>query len=80
VIIGGQILITEFGSRVFSVSPKGLDGKQWALAFGVGASTFVVNALLKITPDWLFPKLGKDSVDDRRREAALIKKSGAAQN
>jgi hypothetical protein len=79
VIIGGQVLITSVGSHVFSCCPKGLDGKQWAIAFGIGLSTFIMNAILKLVPDWLFPKLGKDSVDDRRREALLIKKSGAAQ-
>jgi hypothetical protein len=38
----------------------------------------VIDLLIKFVPDWLFPKLGKDSVDDRRREAMLMKKSGAA--
>jgi P-type Ca2+ transporter type 2B len=75
VIIGGQVLITSFGSHVFSCCPKGLDGTQWAIAFGIGLSTFIVNAALKVFPDWLFPKLGRDSVDDRRRSAALIKRS-----
>jgi hypothetical protein len=37
-----------------------------------------VDAFIKVIPDWLFPKLGKDSVDDRRREAAMLKKTGAA--
>ena len=74
VIIGGQILITTFGSRVFKCNPNGLDGKQWAIAFGIGLSTFILNAFCKIIPDWLFPKLGKDSVDDRRAEEALARK------
>jgi len=52
------------------VSPDGLDGPQWALAFGVGLSSFVINAILKLVPDWCCPKLGNDSVDDRRKEAA----------
>ena len=57
-----------------------MDGKQWAIAFGIGLTTLVVDVILKIVPDWLFPKLGKDSVDDRRREASMIRKSGAAQS
>jgi len=65
---------------VFSCSPYGLDGKQWAIAFGIGLTSFIVDAILKIVPDWLFPKLGKDTVDDRRREAVILKKSGAAQS
>ena len=65
---------------MFSCSPYGLDGKQWAICFGIGLTSFVVDAILKIIPDWLFPKLGKDTVDDRRREAAILKKSGAAQS
>jgi magnesium-transporting ATPase (P-type) len=65
-ILGAQILITTFGSRVFVVSPDGLDGKQWALAFGVGLTTFVIDAICKVIPDWMCPKLGQDSVDDER--------------
>jgi hypothetical protein len=41
-------------------------------------TSLVLDALLKLVPDWLFPKLGKDSVDDRRREASLLKSNGAA--
>lgn len=72
------MLITQVGSRVFSCSPYGLDGKQWAIAFGIGLTSLVVDAFIKLLPDWLFPKLGKDSVDDRRREAQMMLKSGAA--
>ena len=79
VIIGGQILITTFGYRVFHCNKDGLDGKQWAIAFGIGLTTFIINALCKLIPDWLFPKLGKDSVDDRRAEEALAKKQATKQ-
>jgi len=70
-ILGLQVLITEFGSEVFQVNPKGLDGPQWGIAFAIGFSTFLLNFVIKFVPDWLFPKLGQDSVDDRRKAAAL---------
>ena len=41
-------------------------------------TSLVVDVIIKFIPDWLFPKLGKDSVDDRRREASLMKKTGVA--
>lgn len=44
----------------------GLDGVQWGMAIGIGASSFVLNILLKLLPDGCCPKLGQDSVDDRR--------------
>jgi hypothetical protein len=50
-----------------------LDGIQWAIAIAIGLTSFIVDAFVKLLPDWLFPKLGKDSVDDRRRAAALAK-------
>ena len=67
VIIIGQILITQFGGTVFVVSKYGLDSTQWGLAFIVGLSSIFVNALLKLVPDWMSPKLGQDSVDDERK-------------
>lgn len=70
-ICGGQILITIFGSHVFAVSPKGLDGPQWGISIAIGLSSFFVDFICKFLPDWLFPKLGKDSVDDRRAALAL---------
>ena len=57
-IIVLQVVITMVGNRVFVVSPDGLDGKYWALAFGVGLTTFVINALCKLIPDWMCPKVG----------------------
>jgi len=71
VICAGQILITIFGSRVFAVCPKGLTGPQWGISIAIGVSSFVVDFISKFLPDWLFPKLGKDSVDDRRAALAL---------
>jgi hypothetical protein len=70
VIIGLQCLITSFGNLVFQTSPDGLNGWQWLISFGVGLTSFLVNILLKFLPDWCCPKLGADSVDDRRKEKA----------
>lgn len=74
VIIGGQALITTFGSYIFQCCTDGLDGAQWGIAFGVGFTSFIINIILKVIPDWCCPKIGQDSVDDRRREAAKKKK------
>lgn len=70
-MMAGQILITQFGNIVFGCNPKGLDGKQWAICFGLGFTSFAVDFILKFIPDWLVPKVGKDSVDDRRRAASM---------
>jgi Ca2+ transporting ATPase len=74
VIIGGQALICQFGSRVFVVNLYGLDGPQWGISFGVGITSFAVNAILKLIPDGCCPKIGKDSVDERRVAALLARK------
>lgn len=70
VILGAQVLITCFGNLVFQTSPDGLCGWQWLISFGIGFSSFFVNLILKFVPDWCCPKLGSDSVDDRRKEKA----------
>ena len=67
-------MITQFGYKVFECNAKGLDGIQWAMAIGVGLTSFIIDFLVKFLPDWLFPKLGKDSVDDRRAAAAALAK------
>lgn len=53
----------------------GLVMEQWVLAYIIGASVIIVNFILKLLPDGLCPKLGKDSVDERRVAA----KEGKAQ-
>lgn len=50
-IVGGQVVITEFGSRVFVCCLDGLDGTQWGIAIAVGASSFIINIILKALPD-----------------------------
>ena len=66
VIMGGQILITQFGGLVFQTCFKGLDGPQWGIAFLAGMTTFVVNAILKCLPDWIAPCMGDDRVFNAR--------------
>lgn len=75
IIVGGQALISTFGGRVFVVCTDGLDGIQWAMALGVGFTSFFINFLLKFIPDWCCPQLGQDSVHDRAKEAAAKKKA-----
>lgn len=53
---------------------NGLDGVQWGMSFGVGITSIFINIILKLVPDWCCPKLGMDSVDDRRKEAAQQKR------
>jgi hypothetical protein len=53
---------------VFQVSPDGLSGAQWGLAFGVGVTSFFINFLLKFWPDQYCFQIGNDSVHDRRMQ------------
>lgn len=65
-IAGMQVLITQVGSVVMKVHPSGLAGAQWGEAIAIGATILVIDVILKFLPDDWFPKLGQDSVDDRR--------------
>lgn len=66
VICGGQVFITQFGNKVFVCHENGLDLVQWALAIAVGFTSIIINALLKGIPDGFCPKIGQDTVDDKR--------------
>jgi len=67
VILGGQVIITQFGQRVFVCCLDGLDGVQWGMAVVVGLTSLIINLLLKFVPDDCCPKIGQDSVDDTRK-------------
>jgi magnesium-transporting ATPase (P-type) len=67
-IIGGQIVITQLGSKVMKVNPNGLSGSQWGEAVAIASSILIVDLILKFIPDEWFPKLGQDTADDRRLE------------
>ena len=62
VILIGQVIITQFGGRMFVVCLDGLTWQQWLLAFAVGSTTWIVNVILKCVPDWVTPSMGNDSV------------------
>lgn len=50
------------------------------MAFGVGATSFIINIILKIVPDSFCPKIGQDSVDDMRKERQKRKQEAALVN
>jgi Ca2+-transporting ATPase len=50
-IVLGQWVITSYGSRVFVCCLDGLDGTQWGMSIIVGATSLVINLLLKFVPD-----------------------------
>lgn len=43
-----QVLIVEFGSVAFRVSEGGLDGKFWALSFGIGLGSLPVQQVINV--------------------------------
>jgi len=69
-IVGLQVLITQYGGVVMVVHPLGLSIAQWGESVLFGLSVYVINLILKFIPDHLFPKLGQDSVDDARQAVA----------
>ena len=77
IIGGGQFVITQFTGYVFSVHLEGLTGVQWGICIAVGATTLLINILLKLLPDGVVFKMGQDSVDDRRLAAKAAKKVSA---
>lgn len=66
IIIILNFLIIQFTGSFFQLHPSGLSWEQHLIAIGVSCSVFVANAIFKCIPDDCAPKIGKDSVDERR--------------
>lgn len=66
IITFGQWVITSYGGYVFVCCVDGLDPTQWLMAILVGATSLIINALLKLVPDSApcVPQIGQDSVYD----------------
>mmetsp|Transcript_57117 Transcript_57117/g.78463 ORF Transcript_57117/g.78463 Transcript_57117/m.78463 type:complete len:105 (-) Transcript_57117:151-465(-) len=62
----GQVVITQFTGRVFSVSLYGLNGVQWGMAIGLGTLSILFNFILKFVPDRFCFQIGNDSFYDER--------------
>jgi Ca2+ transporting ATPase len=74
IIVGVNFLIIQYTGAFFSLHPAGQSMEQHFLAIGVSLTVLVVNFILKLLPDDIAPRVGKDSVDDRRlaaKQAAL---------
>jgi Ca2+ transporting ATPase len=59
IIVGGQGIIMEFGSRALKVNDGGLHYSHWIIAILLGLSTWFVNLGLKFVPDTWCPQFGK---------------------
>jgi P-type Ca2+ transporter type 2B len=74
IIVAVNFLIIQYTGAFFSLHPEGLAWEQHLLSIAVSMSVLIFNAILKCLPDDISPKLGKDSVDDRRiaaKQAAI---------
>ena len=71
IIVGVNFLIIQYTGAFFSLHPDGLSWEQHLLCIGISLSVLIWNMILKLLPDDVSPKLGKDSVDDRRIAAKL---------
>jgi Ca2+ transporting ATPase len=66
IIVGGQIVITQLGSKAMKVHISGLNGPQWAWCVIAASLALVWNAFLKCVPDRLFPKMGDETEEEVR--------------
>lgn len=59
IIVGGQVIIMEFGERALKVNRGGLHYTHWIIAMLLGLSTWGVSLILKFVPDTWCPQFGK---------------------
>ncbi len=55
IIFIGQVLIAQFGSKVFKVNDHGLTIMQWVISVGIGLTTLLVDFIIKFFPDEMCP-------------------------
>ena len=70
IIVIGQVLITQFGSKAMKVHIKGITGTQWIYCVVCSAFCLIWNAILKCLPEKYFPKMG-DETPEEVEEAKL---------
>ena len=56
--------------------PDGLSWEQWLEASAIAVTILIVDQVLKALPDDIAPKIGQDSVDERRLAAKKSKSEG----
>jgi len=57
IIIVVQVPITQFTADAFYVSRDGLSGIQWLISILIGASTLIIDFLIKFIPDTVCPEV-----------------------
>lgn len=77
IIIGGQAIIIEVGSRAFKVCGDGLHYSHWIISILLGLTTWIVNFFVKFMPDAWCPQLGskrKNPLEDESHNVLSLRK------
>lgn len=53
--VGLQIILVEFGGKVFKVDPAGLDATGWIISILCGAGSLLVGLLVRVLPPYYIP-------------------------
>ena len=64
----GQAIIIELGGSAMKVAYSGLHGVHWAIAIGLGISTWIAGTLCKLIPDSWCPQFGNKEMDPLENE------------
>ena len=71
-ILGLQILLGMVGNRPLNVNREGTTGAQWGIAFAFGFGEWIVGALIKLVPDRIFPRSGKEKQDPVKNPSKVL--------
>mmetsp|Transcript_20079 Transcript_20079/g.17181 ORF Transcript_20079/g.17181 Transcript_20079/m.17181 type:complete len:253 (+) Transcript_20079:1-759(+) len=68
-----QVIMGQFGGRVMSVSPHGMNGAQWGICIAFGFGTCFVSLILKLIPfHKVCPSLGNKFTDPLHSESKVL--------
>lgn len=73
----GQVIIVELGRGAMKVAYSGLPIEHWAIAVGLGFTTWIAGFLIKFIPDSICPQFGnkkKDPMQDEQHNVLSLRK------
>lgn len=71
---GGQVIIVQLGKSAMKVAYSGLPGEHWAIAIGLGFTTWIAGFFIKFVPDTWCPSFGNQKKENPHEKSILTVK------
>ena len=69
---GAQVIIVQVGSNAMKCAKGGIAGEHWAIAVGLGISTWIAGFFIKYIPDTWCPAFGDKKTDPNSEHNSVL--------